>query len=339
MIFRKRLKGDADMEVKDRDRISNLPDVLLDNILSSLPTKDAVATSVLSWRWRWAFTWVTCLDFDDSPISHCVEYSHLIDSFPSFKAFVDNILQACQSERTTTFRLHFAKNNISRCLSHYCSEECLPEMELEHLYAWMKFPLTRGVTQIDICARVQNPGKLPSALYSCRTLEVLKLNVTFDLEVPLSMCLPNLKELHLTKYDFPVDDSVSRLVSSCPSLELLALKGHLTPSSPFSISSPSLRRLTINFLVWDGRPRSKLVLDVPNLEYLMYQDVLAMQYSIGDLNSLVEAEVDTMLFYTSERQIDNILSFLSPLSNVRRLFLMRGCVEVCPLVLLSVCAS
>uniref|UniRef100_A0A803LZF4 F-box domain-containing protein n=1 Tax=Chenopodium quinoa TaxID=63459 RepID=A0A803LZF4_CHEQI len=217
---RKRPKRDENNAVKDR--ISNLPDhVLLDNILSYLPTKDVVATSLLSRRWRRLFTGVTRLDCDDSPISHCAEHPHLTELFPTFKMFVDNMLQASE-----------------------------------------------GVKKLDIHIRVREPDKLPSAIFNCRTLEVLKLDVNLDLEVPSTLCLPNLKELHISVVCFPIDDSLTRLVSSCPSLEYMTLCGSLSPVIPISISSHSLRTLKLNTFFCSSILGSKLVLDVPNLEYL-----------------------------------------------------------------------
>ncbi|KAL6558037.1 hypothetical protein OROMI_018387 [Orobanche minor] len=329
---KKRLKGDDD-DMAVKDRISNLPNCLLDEILSSLPTKNAVATSVLSRRWRRAFTWLTRLEFDDSPISHCVGCPHLIDSFTSFKMFVDNVLQACQSKQLTTFRLYFGKGK-NKCRMSGCDEGCYPIMKSMHVNAWISFPLTRGVRELDIYIRVREPDKLSSAIFDCRTLEVLRLDMNLDLEVPSStnLCLPNLKEFHLTVVHFPDDDSVTRLVSSCTSLEYLALEGSSKPVVPVCIYAPSLRRLAIQILPSCERPRCKVVLDVPNLEYLAYDDTFALCYSIGDLNSLVEAQVDTDFTYTDEKQIVNILSLVSPLSNVRRLFLMQGCIEVLSLI-------
>ncbi|KAI8560839.1 hypothetical protein RHMOL_Rhmol04G0286900 [Rhododendron molle] len=68
------------------DRISNLPSNVIGRILSSVPTKSAVATSVLSTRWKQYWTLVTSLEFD------CPEDGQEIDSelpmFPNLTSLV-----------------------------------------------------------------------------------------------------------------------------------------------------------------------------------------------------------------------------------------------------------
>ncbi|XP_074271586.1 putative FBD-associated F-box protein At5g56700 [Silene latifolia] len=62
------------------DRISSLPDVLLGHILSFLPIKGAVSTSILSTRWQYLFTLTSCLSFDDSPCLGYVEQNERIEA-------------------------------------------------------------------------------------------------------------------------------------------------------------------------------------------------------------------------------------------------------------------
>ncbi|MFS8021014.1 putative F-box domain, leucine-rich repeat domain superfamily, F-box-like domain superfamily [Helianthus anomalus] len=52
------------------DRLSMFPEEITSHILSLMPTKYAVRTSILSTRWRYRWRFVTNLDFDDyHPIS------------------------------------------------------------------------------------------------------------------------------------------------------------------------------------------------------------------------------------------------------------------------------
>ncbi|XP_010687893.2 F-box/LRR-repeat protein At4g14103 [Beta vulgaris subsp. vulgaris] len=324
---RKLTKDNDGLAILIEDRISSLPDVLLAEILSLLSTKDAVATSVLSTRWRYAYTWVASLDFDDSPISHCVQYPHMKDIFPVFKIFVDKVLEAFQSsENISTFRLHFGRSKCCDKLSR-CEKHCFPDVEPVNLSTWLCFPLTHGVRKLDICAHVREPHALPSAIFTCQTLEVLKLNVNLDLELPLSLCLPNLKECHLTLKEFPTDKSVlSSLVSSCPSLEQLDLLGIWLPIYTIKIRSTSLRRLSLRNYLWEC-PRQKVVLDVPNLEYLLYDEVASWNLT-SHFSALVEAQVNISCPPTCQDEVESVLSLVSPLANVQRLYLMRGCVEV-----------
>ncbi|WJX67936.1 hypothetical protein P8452_52357 [Trifolium repens] len=55
-----------EITVEDRDMISSLHESILGQILSIIPTMNAVHTSVLSRRWIKVWTSITNLQFDDS---------------------------------------------------------------------------------------------------------------------------------------------------------------------------------------------------------------------------------------------------------------------------------
>ncbi|GAU44398.1 hypothetical protein TSUD_246240 [Trifolium subterraneum] len=75
------------------DRISNLPDELLCHILSSLPTKIALKTTILSKRWTPLYKLLTSLRFDDESV-------HDLKVFRGFCRFVDAVMLSTQLIKT-----------------------------------------------------------------------------------------------------------------------------------------------------------------------------------------------------------------------------------------------
>ncbi|CAI9115113.1 OLC1v1015949C1 [Oldenlandia corymbosa var. corymbosa] len=67
------VKTTVEADVHEVDRISELPDSLLCHILSFLPTKDSVATSIFSIRWTYLFAFVPDIDLrynHNNPFDH-----------------------------------------------------------------------------------------------------------------------------------------------------------------------------------------------------------------------------------------------------------------------------
>lgn len=73
------------------DRISNLPDNVRGHILSFLPTKHAVGSTILSRKWQNIFTLITNFDFDDKVMFYRSSTARS-EFLYSFKDFVDRVL-------------------------------------------------------------------------------------------------------------------------------------------------------------------------------------------------------------------------------------------------------
>ncbi|CDY41220.1 BnaC08g26380D [Brassica napus] len=67
------------------------------------------------------------------------------------------------------------------------------------------------------------PNILPSNLYTCKSLVVLKLDGGILLNVPRMVSLPSLKTLELHEVKYSKGETLQRLLSNCPILEDLVV--------------------------------------------------------------------------------------------------------------------
>ncbi|OMP02164.1 hypothetical protein COLO4_11297 [Corchorus olitorius] len=170
------------------DKISSLPDSILCRILSSIPIKDAVRTSILSTRWRYLFASMTTLQLDDRCLNH--------GSVESFMNFGDRLLLFSSEPSLECFQLVVSWTN------RYVFDS-------SRVYEWVRAALGHGVKELDLLIDIKE-FMLPTILFTCKSLVTLKLQLGFRMYVPRGACFPNLKKLQLTYMKFSDNDSVQR---------------------------------------------------------------------------------------------------------------------------------
>lgn len=181
------------------DRISALPDFVLWHILSFLPTKSAVATSVLSKRWRPLWYSLHTLDFDDETFPPGSDFRHFVYSV---------FLSRNTTQPIRSFRLKLRNNSSSRC-DHY------------DINRFVYFVTQKAVKYLTL--DLFGGTKLPPCVFTTKTLVVLKLKMLIVDDVPY-VKLPKLKTLHLNRLIFGRCEDINKLLSGCPVLEDLEAK-------------------------------------------------------------------------------------------------------------------
>ncbi|KAH9755300.1 hypothetical protein KPL71_015746 [Citrus sinensis] len=172
------------------DWISCLPDSILCQILSVLPTKDAVATSILSPRWKHAWTSVRNLCFDDELSVMGDEVSGI--TVAAFEKFVHSVLARTHPSSVEKFSLR-----------------CSYLRSLGMFDYWVSSAISRNVREIEIDLRDHERIPLPASIYRSITLEVLRLRSYFALTLPpdditddlaMSYAVHQLPSLHKAVY-------------------------------------------------------------------------------------------------------------------------------------------
>ncbi|XP_020878722.1 putative FBD-associated F-box protein At5g53635 isoform X2 [Arabidopsis lyrata subsp. lyrata] len=212
-------KGLSTERLKE-DRISQLPDPLICHILSHLPTKEAVTTSVLSTRWRSLWLWVPNLELDSRDFS----------DFNAFASFGDRFFD---SDRVSCIhKLKLAINGNGDGVD-----------DTSYIKSWIDAAVKRKVQHLRVMWFVKY-GEMPLSFYVCETLVSLNL-VCVALDDVEFVSFPRLKTMHLLCVRLSKDAAFERFISCCPVLEDLRIAGCVNEPLSFRVHSQSLKRLII----------------------------------------------------------------------------------------------
>ncbi|KAK7272524.1 hypothetical protein RJT34_29176 [Clitoria ternatea] len=277
------------------DRISNLPDDVICHILSFLSTKEVVATSVLSTRWRSLWTLVPTLDFED-------DWRCFLRT--SFVNVVGNVL--AQRKAKSIKRL-----NLSSYIKSYG-----PDL----IHTLVSTAVAQNLAELNLFLFYPFQAGLPSTLFTCRTITVLKLGWTINVNLTSSIYLPSLKILHLYLLYFANDDSLVRLLSGCPVLEELCYEDmKLNNTTSLKVYVPSLKKLHV-------KSHDKILhVDAPSLEYLQLEDTKIGSYFVGNFPMLQQAHVD---IYFDQDGKENVSKFFNGIHQSKLLSLSTYTTEV-----------
>ncbi|XP_074320288.1 F-box/LRR-repeat protein At3g58900-like [Silene latifolia] len=314
---RKRSVCPESQETEKTDRISNLPDEILGHILSFVPTKYAVAASILSSRWKDLYKLTTNLDFDDSLSIHPQFRLGTPDRSSCFRKFVDRVLDQCKKSQITRFRL-----------------KCAKHVKKDLVTDWINVALSSyKVPELELSVKLGVPFALQLPAVARRNLKVLKLDCNFILRVPKLVTFPCLKILFFKQIEFP-GDSLNGILSGCPLLEELVIIGCDWNGSDLFFSNPLLKKLTLDVGiggVLDQVSGSSIHFNLPSLVYLKYIESLPEQYFITNLDSVVDAHFEVAFndeeFEDQQELCDIMVDVIFGISNCEILYLSRQCLE------------
>ncbi|KAK9074362.1 hypothetical protein SSX86_006960 [Deinandra increscens subsp. villosa] len=258
------------MRSENVDRLSRLPEEILSHILSLMPTIYAVRTCILSKRWRYRWMFVTNLNLDDNHFPSILLHN--------LAKIVDWVLEYSELFHVNLFRLHITNTVVPKsCVSK-----------------WIDKAVGLKVCEFDI--QIMNLD-LPLSFFTYKTLTKLRLHRTksdFTIwEFPSSVNLPCLKTLDIIVHTNPAANAF-KLICGSPMLESLSLevKFRNKDEEDYIFNIPTLKRLKVT-LPYTVSIINKIVLHVPNIEYLFVGGSLSSVFVMEDVSSLVEACVSS----------------------------------------------
>ncbi|KAK2406230.1 F-box/FBD/LRR-repeat protein [Trifolium repens] len=294
------------LEELNVDRISNLPHCVLSHILSFLPTKTAIATSLLSPKWR--NTWrqhLSVLNFSDD---HLEPNEDRFELFKTLAVFINSVFALRKPCEVQKMRLSCTESLVDDKFCIYSVDTWVRSVFGPHLKE----------LNLTLCSTDEYIFNLPITLSACINLLSLSLEgaIYFNLKCAKGIRLPSLKKLYLD-IGYVEVTSVNALLSGCPILETLDLWFESEDYGILRVPA-SLKKLKIT-LGNRNDIGSSFEIDAPGLKYLKISEFTFG--SVGKLQHVVEASLD--IRPPPSASAYTLLELLETLSGVKHLVL--GC--------------
>lgn len=310
------------VKTSSRDSISTLPDDVLGQILSLLPTKTAASTTVLSKRWRNLFPLVHNLDFDP----------FIVTGRSSYLDFMEKTLVLLRNSPIKKVSLKWSSLQNINHIIYSVLENGVLELHLSSSVCQCLLPefFSRTLVKLTLSNGCYYQTKLPSG----------------------GVLFPSLKTLSLVLVCFPANAPVD--LYECLLASPLLEEFNICDDHPHragwvkQVSGSSIRRMSIFYRSHNIKDHSCFVIKTPNLVYLDYSSYVAEDYVV-QFDSLVEARLDLRLwkyydfvppkalYYGYDPSTDgpwgDATKFIAALRNVVTLHLSADSLEVSFLVL------
>ncbi|KAF8053316.1 hypothetical protein N665_1433s0006 [Sinapis alba] len=279
------------------NRICDLPDDLLVHIMLFVPTKVAVATTILSKRWRSISAMLPILDYKDSgsgTIGWFIEKSLQLHKAPKLKILSVELGPHSPVEL-----------DVVKCLEN---------------------AINRGAYGLDLNLLWNvELTRFPKSLYTCDTLVDLVLSNKILVDVPSPVSLPYLLSLSLIDVVYKDEDSLAGLLSSSSVLNWLMLTRRKDDNLTNVIVKVSSLKTLFYQSVWpmdvpveegdddddDDDLIGSLVIDTPALDDITLSTISEDCYLIDTMPCLDVAHISYVIYPD-----DN---FLKSLSSVKHL--------------------
>ncbi|KAL9155740.1 hypothetical protein ABFS82_09G025100 [Erythranthe guttata] len=249
-----------------QDSINRLPDELLISIVSHLPVKEAIKTSVIARRWRYFWKCSSILDFDGSKVLfESDEPIWLRDERRKFATTVNKVLDLHSLPTIEQFRIAFD----------------LDQSNADDIGKWLQFAFAKRVKRLELNLAESYIGRLDKQ-YSfpnmCDTIERLRI-LPSGCESLVALCLIDVDV---------TEETLEFFVSNCPLLEELRVR-YSNYLKKFAASSPLVRLK--RFEIASRGTCKSVEICTPNLLSFAFYGILRVSINLKNVSSLISLSV------------------------------------------------